>query len=263
MNKSKSLFKLAIEFNVSTRTIHTFLVKNGISLPHKPNSKISPELYDYLLDNIDQIKFRQPKKKKRKSKRNKKHRVSEHNLIINGYPVDIFTTYYPKNRFKNVSNKAIQERELIYSLKKGILEQSHVRILSGIMARHFEDSFENVLLCCIPASTNSLTQLRFRQLLIDVCNKKKILNGYGAIRRFKDRKSMQEVGHEINRIEGIKFNKKTFEERDVVLFDDILTTGKSFTEFSNEISSFNVRSIYGVMFGKTNQGNRYNKRKNL
>ena len=46
--KKRKLFKVASEFNVSTPSIVETLADEGYEIATKPNSKISPEMYDVL-----------------------------------------------------------------------------------------------------------------------------------------------------------------------------------------------------------------------
>lgn len=47
-NKTKKLFKVASEFNVSTQSIVDALADEGFDVAPRPNSKITPEMYDVL-----------------------------------------------------------------------------------------------------------------------------------------------------------------------------------------------------------------------
>lgn len=264
-NQPKPIFSVAQEFNISTQTIRNTLLKEGFQLPKRLNFKITPEMYSVLIQNFGDDNQSSNRKNEiqgshsvnrddlKKSKANKrlKSKVPKRSFIVNGYDVDVYTEYYPKSGYNALSKKNKKDRKLIYNFKKGEWDTKHVKILSDLISRNFNKPFHNVLLCCIPASTVVKTNIRFKQYFIEVTNKLKILNGYGAITRIKDRESMQKVGREINRTDGVMFKKEPLEGRDIILFDDVITTGDSFTEFTRELSKFDVKSIYGVMLGKT------------
>lgn len=57
-SKPKRLFKVAAEFNVSTQSIVDSLGKNGFTIENKPNSKITPEMYNVLEGNYGEDKAR-------------------------------------------------------------------------------------------------------------------------------------------------------------------------------------------------------------
>lgn len=55
-NKPKKLFKVASEFNVSTKSIVDTLADQGFELPNKPNSKVTSDMYQALEDVYGQDK---------------------------------------------------------------------------------------------------------------------------------------------------------------------------------------------------------------
>src|SRR6056297_3538627 len=48
--RTKKLFKVASEFNVATMTIVDTLAERGFDIANKPNSNITPEMYEVLMD---------------------------------------------------------------------------------------------------------------------------------------------------------------------------------------------------------------------
>jgi translation initiation factor IF-2 len=66
MSKTKRLFKVASEFNVSTSSIVDSLSDEGFDIANKPNSKITPEMYEALEEvyGVDKEKSQEHKKAK-------------------------------------------------------------------------------------------------------------------------------------------------------------------------------------------------------
>jgi len=75
--KPKPLFKVASEFNVSTQSIVDTLDKNGFSIVNKPNSKITPEMYDVLERN-----YGEDKAKSREHERNREEYELRRSAIL-------------------------------------------------------------------------------------------------------------------------------------------------------------------------------------
>jgi translation initiation factor IF-2 len=75
--KPKRLFKVASEFNVSTQSIVDTLDKNGFSIDNKPNSKITPEMYDVLERN-----YGEDKAKSREHERNREEYEQRRSAIL-------------------------------------------------------------------------------------------------------------------------------------------------------------------------------------
>jgi translation initiation factor IF-2 len=65
-NKTKRLFKVASEFNVSTSSIVDSLSDEGFDIANKPNSKITPEMYEALEEvyGVDKAKSKEHEKAK-------------------------------------------------------------------------------------------------------------------------------------------------------------------------------------------------------
>jgi len=66
MSKTKRLFKVASEFNVSTSSIVDSLSDEGFDIANKPNSKITPEMYEALEEvyGVDKAKSKKHEKAK-------------------------------------------------------------------------------------------------------------------------------------------------------------------------------------------------------
>ncbi|MGM0546603.1 MAG: translation initiation factor IF-2 [Bacteroidota bacterium] len=65
-NKTKRLFKVASEFNVSTTSIVESLSDEGFDIDNKPNSKVTPEMYEALEEvyGVDKAKSKEHEKAK-------------------------------------------------------------------------------------------------------------------------------------------------------------------------------------------------------
>ena len=51
-DRPKKLFKVASEYNVSTQSIVDALAEEGFDVANKPNSKITPEMYEVLEETL-------------------------------------------------------------------------------------------------------------------------------------------------------------------------------------------------------------------
>ena len=75
-NKTTRLSKAAREFNVSTGTIVSFLTKKGYDIASNPNAKVTPEMYDLLIQEYSQEKSVKEEARKHSLKYTKKRSIS-------------------------------------------------------------------------------------------------------------------------------------------------------------------------------------------
>ena len=77
-NKGKPtrLSKAAREFNISTATVTDFLKKKGYEISHNPNAKVTPEMYDLLVQEYSQEKSVKEEAKKHSLKYTQKRSIT-------------------------------------------------------------------------------------------------------------------------------------------------------------------------------------------
>lgn len=101
----------------------------------------------------------------------------------------------------------------------------------------------------IPSSTQSKTNLRFKNFCQEMSDSLQINNGFDAITT-KDRNQYKGLKN-INKIEYLHFKKDLISGKNILLFDDIITTGESFTQISNVLKDMGAKTIIGITIGKT------------
>ena len=88
-NKTKRLFKVASEFNVSTSSIVDSLSDEGFDIANKPNSKITPEMYEALEEvyGADKAKSQEHEKAKEEyeNRRNQIHASRNESVSVEDY----------------------------------------------------------------------------------------------------------------------------------------------------------------------------------
>jgi len=88
-DKPKRLFKVASEFNVSTSSIVESLSDEGFEIANKPNSKVTPEMYEALEEvyGVDKAKSKEHEKAKEEyeSRRNQIHASRNESVSVEDY----------------------------------------------------------------------------------------------------------------------------------------------------------------------------------
>jgi predicted amidophosphoribosyltransferase len=172
----------------------------------------------------------------------------------NGFPGNLgyatFIKYFP-TRF-NVEEKYKANRKIVYDFKEGnynsIVDDLFIKAINSMLNQTQKTKF---WFCPIPSSTISTTQNRFHDFCDRISNKTGINNGYSLIQSSANRNQVH-IGD--NRdyskvINCINFN--SISGKNILLCDDVVTTGKSFKLIANHIMSLGANSVRGLMLAKT------------
>ena len=116
-------------------------------------------------------------------------------------------------------------------------------------------NMENVVFACIPASCNRTNTLRYRNFSQMVCERTGATNAYGHIiingKRSKLHRSKAhlvcDAANEEIHLDPDMFNASAR----VLLFDDIVSSGKSMREFAKMVEETGAKVIGGIALGHT------------
>lgn len=172
-------------------------------------------------------------------------------------PKDYFFEYFPA-RIKNVGEDAIYARELIWAFKDA--EADAYEEVAQIVAEHLIEKFGrnklmNMSLVCVPPSSKEAYVNRF----FNFCNRVEeltgISNGFSHVSVLKSRKATHEHKRGKNKdtidLQPIDLDKEYFLGKEVCVFDDVITTGKSFAKFADMLENCGATVVNGVFLGKT------------
>jgi predicted amidophosphoribosyltransferase len=161
-----------------------------------------------------------------------------------------YFAYYP-TRYK-VSEKLQSVRQIIYSFKDGRSSKEIAKAFSeDVDYLNLDSPISNWWLCIIPASTKEKTETRFKNFCEKFCELTRMNNGYSLIINKSDRNAvhLQEDRSSVNVLESIDF--KDIKGKNILLFDDIYTTGKSFLKVARRLKALGAGEIVGLFLGKT------------
>jgi len=188
--------------------------------------------------------------------RDKAHILSVLELKINKDMENYrFTTHifsYLPSRFEATIEQK-RTRRLIWNFKNGCHN------FTTLAAERVADALYNtlcsrdVIFCCIPASSEAKNTRRYERFSTLVSQKIGITNGFSHIKIQGNRLAIHESRHNktLESVQVIDFDADFFAGRDVVIFDDIITTGSSFKQFTKSLESLGARVIGGVFLAKT------------
>jgi len=170
--------------------------------------------------------------------------------VKNGFKYFYYFAYYP-TRYK-VSEEFQRRRQVVWNFKDG---HNSVQIADAfkedIGHLNLTQPLNEWWLCIIPASTKEKTETRFRRFCEVYCSGTRINNGYGLItvKENREAKHLADDRDSINILDTIEFGN--VRGKRILLFDDIYTTGKSFTRVVRKLISLGAREVVGLFLGKT------------
>lgn len=146
-------------------------------------------------------------------------------------------------------------RKFIWDFKSGHAVKLALRILDdnlfSKLSPDFDSSVGKILFCVIPASTKYKNNIRYKKLCQLIWSKYSFIdNGFNAIEINYDRADSREHKSE-NVVSNLSFNKDIIRNRNIILFDDIITRGTSFLQCRKALLESGANSVIGLFLGKT------------
>lgn len=167
-----------------------------------------------------------------------------------GFYYFYYLTYYPK-RFK-VSKIYEEIRSFIYDFKDGKENKEIAESISkDIESLNLCKPLSKWWLCIIPASSKNMTEIRFKKFCDFFCSETSINNGYSLLRNKIDRQQihLQDERTSVNILDSIDI--WDVKGKNILLFDDVYTTGRSFLTIARKLKSLGAIDVVGLFLGKT------------
>lgn len=167
---------------------------------------------------------------------------------LHGIPYYFFYHYYP-TRFTDITPESRRVRNLIYNFKDGIVNSDVIDIMKRKLTSTFSsDDLSQMTLVCIPASSIADNVDRYLSFSERLCNALGMRNAFNHITIIKE-KTQSHLGGSDNaeyRIDDNFFNGKY-----IILFDDVVTRGRSMLEFKNLLENRGATIICALSIGRT------------
>ena len=113
-----------------------------------------------------------------------------------------------------------------------------------------ESNLKYLTLVCIPASSQSKTQLRYEEFSNRLCSDLGLINAYSHITVTESREARHLGGGGTN-LAHLSFDEEFFKDKYVLLFDDVITRGDSMRIFARKMQRLGARVVGGLSLGKT------------
>ena len=170
--------------------------------------------------------------------------------------MDYFLKYFPA-RIKNVGEDAIAARELVWAFKDA--RDNAFEKVAEMTAEHlmqeYGDKLKDMAFVCVPTSDKDHYSPRFHDFCKRVSELSGIENGFSHIIIMQSRKAVHEHRHGKKKCEEqsqlIDFDIRFFKGKDVCVFDDVVTTGKSYAKFANLLEENGANVVGGMFLSRT------------
>ena len=167
--------------------------------------------------------------------------------MVKGVHHYFFYYYYP-TRFDNITEFDWNVRYLIWDFKDGKKHDEVCKMLTTKLKRVYGEALDLLTFVCIPASTCEVNHKRYCSFMADVCNATGMENGYDHI-TIKTEKDPAHKGG--TSVAEYAYNKEFFNGRQIILFDDVVTRGRSLAKMKMELEGVGAHIVAALSIGHT------------
>ncbi len=166
-----------------------------------------------------------------------------------------FYSYLPK-RYTTDDVQTERIRRFIYSFKRGDRHAVDfaVNIVSECLNKWYGASNQDYVLVCVPAATSAKYNRRFKRFAEEVSKRTGIQNGTEHVNIFGMREAKHNnAAHIVSESYGyhVSTDPDFFAGKNVILFDDLITTGATAEEFAEELAAVDANVIGGLFLART------------
>ena len=106
------------------------------------------------------------------------------------------------------------------------------------LQEEFGEQVTNMVFVCVPASTQEQNQSRYARFCERVSELTGIANGFTHVKV-------------LSGTQVIDFDAEYFNGKNVLVMDDVVTTGTSYALFANQLETFGANVLGGFFLGRT------------
>lgn len=161
--------------------------------------------------------------------------------------------YYPV-RIKNVGDRQKADRQTVWDFKDGRAYEEVAQMTAGHLIAQFGERLPDIVFSCVPASSREKNELRYKRFSERVCELTHAINGYPHIHVSSERPAVHEHRKDETEARSIRmadFDTAFFNGKDVLLFDDIITKGISYSTAEGELEACGANVLGGIFLAKT------------
>lgn len=207
------------------------------------------------------LKERQEKEQKIQESQEFTSRMSSWRRLIGDFKYTYLLKYYPTTCDFEASDEEWADRWTVWNFKNtpGKTEAyAHEEALDTVIPEIEErlvDTFGSSLLkkltlVCIPASSAEKTKARYAEFSRRLCRITGMINAYEHMNVVAESTEKKRGGTGIT-TDKVSFDEDFFQNKYILLFDDVITKGESMLRFKKKMESLGAIVIGGMSIGKT------------
>ena len=174
-----------------------------------------------------------------------------------GFPYNAHIPYFPNKTLHTFIQQDAQELVLDFKNGDSDIQEIYIEQLTLLLKKTFKDDLARLTFVCIPASNEEDNEFRYEFFSSAICENTGMTNAYGHIKIVESATSKHLGGTSAQLI----FDSDFFNGKYVILFDDIITTGKTVLKMKQELEHFGADVICAISFGITTQDSYYSDEK--
>ena len=160
-----------------------------------------------------------------------------------------FFYYYYPTRFTDITAESRRVRNLIYNFKDGIVNSDVIDIMKRKLTSTFSsEDLSKMTLVCIPASTIEDNEDRYSSFSERLCNALGMRNAFSHITITKEKTQSHLGGTDAAEY---SFDQSFFNDAKIILFDDVVTRGRSMYQFKTILERYGASVICALSIGRT------------
>ena len=206
-------------------------------------------------------RIRQETEKQERVKEKLISAVSSWRILDGGLPYFYFYNYYPEGCNVEADDNIWAVRRFIWDFKdtsETINTPDHmvaIDIAHHIVRRQLETTFSHedlkeLTLVCIPASSHNRNISRYEEFTRRLCGDLNMINALPFITVLKEREP-RHIGSMVFSLNDYHIDEDFFRNKNVLLFDDIVTRGDSMRAFKWKLEQLGANVIAGMSLGQT------------
>ena len=161
-----------------------------------------------------------------------------------------YTMEYLPTRYE-ASQSEWNNRRAVWNFKDGncssVIIDSLVNYVNHIVCGNKSD----YVICFIPASTSYKTSNRFGYVSQKLTNRTGVQATLSAIKKSTDSESGHIAGKSCNPTADFEFDSYYFRGKKVILIDDVITRGRTFSDTAIKMINKGALSVVGLFVAKT------------
>ena len=190
---------------------------------------------------------------------NVKNAVAQWNHLTPDFTYKYLLRYYPVKCEFEATDDEWDDRWIVWNFKNNpakVSPEKHDEAMTWVIQKTekmlFEtfdkDALKHLTLVCIPASSKSSTERRFKDFSETLCKDTGMDNAYTHITVSQEVVPKSQGGTGLPTLE---FDADFFKNKNIIIFDDVITSGRSMLRMKLKMEQLGATVIAGMSIGKT------------